>query len=397
MRLRNATIILLLLIIVTFSNGCSTEKSNQYTLDIESSYQITNSHQVNLTFSVQNLESKALTNIVVEAYLLDSDQNTSQNFVYLDHRQITLGVINPDEKTNEYSIIVGKEKPESDYSTYTYLKASSAEGSIGSATSDVFSVSAYSAEEYFEQIYCKKIDPYNMDVRMAASEAVRAHPGTYSIDQLLDIYDWVKSNINYLNVPISLPVTPYSPSETLTTKSGDCKNQAVLIASMIESIGGSARVVGQPSCQHAYTIVYFTNSSSDIQDYVDTIFYHYFPCKGGFICGGKCWSYPSGIGAWCDGSNAVESDSCSPGEVGFTDEMCHSCPSPDHQTLILEEGEGGKCRDSSGFTVNWFNYNNGKWVIFDPAGGYYPGDTIPDCLSGNQQRYFMDSCIEPPE
>lgn len=248
--------------------------------------------------------------------------------------------------------------------------------------------------EYPNKIYCSKIDPYSLEVRKAASEAVKAHPGSYSIDQLLDIYDWVKKNVNYLNVPVSLPSTPYSPSETLATRSGDCKNQAVLIASMVESIGGTARVVAQPSCEHAYAIVYFANDSEDIQHYINTISNHYFPCKTGFICGDTCWNYPSGIGSWCDGKNAVQSQKCTERHVGFTDGLCYSCPQS--QTLILKDGKT-KCIDSSGFETKWFNYQNGKWVIFDPAGGNYVGNTLPECLETDKERYFIDSCVEPPK
>ncbi|GEM_PF-3598418 len=104
--------------------------------------------------------------------------------------------------------------------------------------------------------YCNKITPTDLEVRKAASEATRQHAGSYSLIQLLDIYDWVKQNINYLNVPFDM-AAPYSPNETLYTKSGDCKNQALLIASMVESIGGTARIVVVPSCQHAYAEVFF--------------------------------------------------------------------------------------------------------------------------------------------
>ena len=64
---------------------------------------------------------------------------------------------------------------------------------------------------------------------------------------------------------------PLSTSQTLYTSSGDCKNQAVLIASMVESIGGTAKVVADPSCDHAYALVYISNQSQDMQSIANTI------------------------------------------------------------------------------------------------------------------------------
>ncbi|MFH1248921.1 MAG: transglutaminase-like domain-containing protein [archaeon] len=371
------------------------QEEMQNAVNIEISSEFTESHQVNQSFSIFNPESNALTNVVVEAYLLDQDQDPSQEFVYMEHKQIKIGIVNPGEKTGDYSILMGQESPTSDYSAYIYLKATSAEGYGGSISTYAFNVAAYSVGEDYRKTYCSKIDPYNLEVRKATSEAVKAHPGSFGIDQLLDIYDWVKANINYLNVPVTMPITPYSTTETLATKSGDCKNQAVLIASMVEAIGGEARVVVQPSCEHAYTIVKFINTSLDIRSDVVTILNHYYPCRtAGFICEGKCWSYPPDKGVWCDENTAVQSDNCAWGQVGYTDNLCHSCNTG--QTLILEDGKV-TCRNNPELSVNWIYYLNERWIIFDPAGGEYPGNTIPECLAKDPERYFIYSCVEPPK
>jgi len=192
-----------------------------------------------------------------------------------------------------------------------------------SETTTNYNFQFYENQEPYYSAYCDKINPYNLEVRQVASEAIRQHPGSYStvgIDQLLDIYDWVKSNIIYQNVPLA--GIPYAPSETLATKSGDCKNQAVLIASMIENIGGTAKVVIDTTCKHAYTIVYFASVGTDMQTYVNTISLHY-------------------------GANLY---------------------------------------------VQWFIMNNGNWMIFDTAGGLYPGNTLPEC-SGNRVMYTVTSCL----
>ncbi len=103
--------------------------------------------------------------------------------------------------------------------------------------------------------YCDKFVETDLAVREAAAQAISKHPGAFSINQLLDIYDWVHTNVFYQNVPLDM-YPPYYPSQTLATKSGDCKNQAVLIASMVEAIGGSARVLLVPDCHHAFAEVY---------------------------------------------------------------------------------------------------------------------------------------------
>lgn len=107
----------------------------------------------------------------------------------------------------------------------------------------------------YMEMYCDKFDQEDLAVRKAASDAVAKHPGALSVNQLLDIYDWVHANVFYHNVPLDM-YPPYYPNETLATKSGDCKNQAVLLASMVQSVGGSARVMIVPECHHAFTEVY---------------------------------------------------------------------------------------------------------------------------------------------
>ena len=169
--------------------------------------------------------------------------------------------------------------------------------------------------------FCEKIDPYDLSVREAASSAIRKDPGSYSIAQLFDIYDWVRGNVVYQNVPLA--GIPYPPSQTLATGSGDCKNQAVLIASMVRSIGGTAAVVADPTCSHAYAIVKIGDTGMDTSAITQAVGAHY-------------------------------------GQSVY---------------------------------VNWLTLNGGIWVIFDPAGGYYPGQTLPQCL-GNEDHYIVTSCMD---
>lgn len=177
----------------------------------------------------------------------------------------------------------------------------------------------YENVEPYQSVYCTKIDPFDITIRSATADAIRTHAGSYSYSQLFDIYDWVKKEIIYQNVPLG--GIPYPPQETLITKSGDCKNQAVLIASMIGAIGGTAKVVVDPICEHAYTIVYF-GEEENLNSFVDAVANHY--------------------------GNEVY--------------------------------------------VNYFTMDGGIWVIFDTAGGWYPGDTLPECY-GEREVYYITSCL----
>jgi hypothetical protein len=170
--------------------------------------------------------------------------------------------------------------------------------------------------------YCDKINPYDLSVRKAAAVAIRKDPGAYnaSWNQLLDVYDWVKGNIQYQNVPFTDPIS-YPPSDTLTTKTGDCKNQAVLIASMVQAIGGKAKVLIDDDCLHAYAIVYIGNSDADVTKFAQAVGDRY---RGG-------------------------------------------PPAP-----------GGYYNNVS--RVVYVDYDNGKWVVMDAAGANYPGDTLDSCM-----------------
>ena len=164
----------MLLIVIFFSSGCGTEVPeqkvvevpNKDTLSIEAHYEINELHQAKQIFSIKNTGTKAATNVGVEVYLLAPDQNVSDKISnYFDHKQLTIGTINPGEKIKEYNIVVGQVNPASDYEAYLYVKATSAEGNIGSATSEVFSFFAYSSGEFYQEAYCNKIDPYNSKVK----------------------------------------------------------------------------------------------------------------------------------------------------------------------------------------------------------------------------------------
>jgi hypothetical protein len=114
-----------------------------------------------------------------------------------------------------------------------------------------------------------KVDP--MAVRTAAADIVSDQPsatdGAASHRQVAELHRYVNENITYVPDPTS---TNYiaSPDETLTTEAGDCDCQATLIASLIEAIGVSTRLVlcqSKSGSRHALAEVHMADSPNDIQ------------------------------------------------------------------------------------------------------------------------------------
>lgn len=117
------------------------------------------------------------------------------------------------------------------------------------------------------------IEPTNPAVRAYALSAIKSsNSGSYNIGQICDIYyklynDWV-----YVNDPAG--VDYYAPaSESVKYLRGDCDDYAILMASLIESIGGGARVVCAYNDEvgHAYAIVYLSDKQATASELVNQL------------------------------------------------------------------------------------------------------------------------------
>ena len=89
-----------------------------------------------------------------------------------------------------------------------------------------------------------------------AQEVEDRFPGAYSVIQVVDCYEWVRRNIEYL-----ADGEDYwqSANETLSNRTGDCEDQAILLASLIGEIGGNAKVNIIEG--HAFPTVFVGNAS----------------------------------------------------------------------------------------------------------------------------------------
>jgi hypothetical protein len=81
----------------------------------------------------------------------------------------------------------------------------------------------------------KRITPDDRSIGLAIKEAVKKKDVPLSLQQILDVYDFIVKKIRYLNVS-SLEI-PKWPSATLADEWGDCKSMGTLLASMLEAIG----------------------------------------------------------------------------------------------------------------------------------------------------------------
>jgi len=118
--------------------------------------------------------------------------------------------------------------------------------------------------------YSEPISHRTLAVRIASN-----HPGEYNTQQIYDLYDFVHWRIKYVSDPSSGYAAP--PDETIQAGGGDCDDQAILLAAMIEDIGGTA-LVGtwhNETEGHAFTLVYFADDEKDMKEKINEIYDRY--------------------------------------------------------------------------------------------------------------------------
>ena len=116
------------------------------------------------------------------------------------------------------------------------------------------------------------VNSRNPEVREKALEIASQYSGEYNVYQLCALFDWVRDEIGYVSDPGGIDYWS-PPDETLVSKAGDCEDHAILLASMIEAIGGATRVILIEN--HAFASVYIGDEShageviEAIQNYYD--------------------------------------------------------------------------------------------------------------------------------
>ncbi|UCH88793.1 MAG: transglutaminase family protein [Thermoplasmata archaeon] len=134
----------------------------------------------------------------------------------------------------------------------------------------------YTTEHNSEGLYTKindLIDPMQKDIRDKAVDIAKKYEGPYNIFQLCEIFQFVKTEISYVNDPRGDDNYWSTPEETLTLCAGDCEDQATLFAAMISAIDGTARIYITDS--HAFASVYIGDSDTTRIDILKAINSYY--------------------------------------------------------------------------------------------------------------------------
>jgi transglutaminase-like putative cysteine protease len=104
-----------------------------------------------------------------------------------------------------------------------------------------------------------KIDPYDTGVRKMAAVSAKKYPGQYNVYQLCSLFDDTKSRIDYISDPRGRDLWS-TPGETLEVGAGDCEDYAILLASLVEAIGGTSRIYLTDT--HAFASVYIGDADN---------------------------------------------------------------------------------------------------------------------------------------
>lgn len=122
----------------------------------------------------------------------------------------------------------------------------------------------------FAEIEQGKADPV---IRRILGVILKDVPEKDYMGELQAIFDWVKSNVRYTHDPHKLELFQ-KPTRAIELKLGDCDDQAIVIGSMIQSIGYPLRlrIIGVSSKQpeHIYCMAGLppTENDEDIQAWV---------------------------------------------------------------------------------------------------------------------------------
>lgn len=99
--------------------------------------------------------------------------------------------------------------------------------------------------------YKKVIDKNNIHLRRLAAETTKSCAPNNKECMMINIYEYVRSRINYLGDPVSEELIQ-TPMETLSLKAGDCEDLAILLSSILYNVGIKSYLVHVPG--HIYTL-----------------------------------------------------------------------------------------------------------------------------------------------
>lgn len=130
-----------------------------------------------------------------------------------------------------------------------------------------------------------KLNVGNSVVRKEGLRLILEYPGDGTIDQICSIYDYMVGNWRYARDPHGIEVFQFSNESLELGKGkysgqGDCDDFSILLASLIESIGGTSRIIlaSEPRGGHAFAEVYLgkaEGNDSDVNRMINWLKVHY--------------------------------------------------------------------------------------------------------------------------
>jgi hypothetical protein len=119
----------------------------------------------------------------------------------------------------------------------------------------------------------KSVDISNETTSDFAARLASRFPGEYNVGQICQIYDHVIKNWKYVNDSRNHENFRSASRSINNNLSGDCDDFAILIASLIESVGGKTRIsfAYNEESGHAFTEVYVAKNVKDLEDIADQI------------------------------------------------------------------------------------------------------------------------------
>ncbi|HII81491.1 MAG TPA: transglutaminase family protein [Methanosarcina sp.] len=235
---------------------------------LSSNYQASELFQGGVGYFKISIRNDGRNPIFVDGYGVSV--NASENLIYSRDCGVLLSP-GEEEKLGVIAVQVPEEE-KARFSVVLWLLASTSEGKwheydpyfLNGFTADLKPMPEknYPKYRYNPDYYFKKInllvEPAEPDVRAKAAETARAYPGAYNIYQVCALFDMVKEDVKYVSDPRENDI--WEPANvTLRIGAGDCEDQAILLSSMLEAVGGTTRVY--ITDKHAFAAVYLGNGT----------------------------------------------------------------------------------------------------------------------------------------
>ncbi|MBP2030998.1 transglutaminase-like putative cysteine protease [Methanohalophilus levihalophilus] len=137
----------------------------------------------------------------------------------------------------------------------------------------------YSNPPHYFKMVNDRVNGTDPLVRTTAESASSKYSGEYNIYQLCSLFDYLATNVEYVSDPNESDYWA-TPEETIYAGTGDCEDYAFLMASMVESVGGSSRIY--LTDDHAFAAAYLgkTNETDEsieaISEYYNSAPVYYF-------------------------------------------------------------------------------------------------------------------------